>query len=330
MRHALSLALLWLLCAGTALADCAGRDLRATLDPQTRAVLDERVAETPYPEGNHWRATRGDTVLHLIGTMHLADPRSEGPLARLAPLIEGAGRVLLEMTETEQAALEEAVAGRPDMMLLSEATLPELLPEADWQALSQAVQARGLPAIMAAKMQPWYLSMLLAVPACMSEAILSGGGLDARIEALARAAGVPVSALEPFDTGFAVFAEAPMDLQLAMVRSALASPEASEDLFETLLAAYFDEAHAEGQIVLELLSPQLTALDGAESGPVFDAVDQRLLTARNRAWLPVLLEAAETTQGPVVAAFGAAHLSGANGVPALLEAEGFTLERLPF
>ena len=33
-------------------------------------------------------------------------------------------------------------------------------------------------------------------------------------------------------------------------------------------------------------------------------------------------------QGPVFAAFGALHLSGKDGVLALLEREGFTLERL--
>jgi uncharacterized protein len=50
------------------------------------------------------------------------------------------------------------------------------------------------------------------------------------------------------------------------------------------------------------------------------------MTTRNRAWIPVLVTAA--TEAPVVAAFGALHLSGQDGVLALLEAEGFTLQRL--
>ena len=46
----------------------------------------------------------------------------------------------------------------------------------------------------------------------------------------------------------------------------------------------------------------------------------------NRAWIPVLTEAA--AKGPVFAAFGALHLSGQDGVLNLLQKEGFTLEEL--
>ena len=50
------------------------------------------------------------------------------------------------------------------------------------------------------------------------------------------------------------------------------------------------------------------------------------MTERNRAWIPVIEAAAP--KGPVVAAFGALHLSGTDGVLALARARGFTLERL--
>ena len=53
-----------------------------------------------------------------------------------------------------------------------------------------------------------------------------------------------------------------------------------------------------------------------------------LMVQRNQDWIPVLTRAA--ADGPVLAAFGALHLSGDQGVLALLQAEGFTLERLPF
>ena len=62
---------------------------------------------------------------------------------------------------------------------------------------------------------------------------------------------------------------------------------------------------------------------------MFATIEQELLIDRNRAWIPVLLDATEQNE-TVVAAFGAAHLPGENGVLALLENEGFLLERLPF
>jgi uncharacterized protein YbaP (TraB family) len=57
-------------------------------------------------------------------------------------------------------------------------------------------------------------------------------------------------------------------------------------------------------------------------------MEDALMVQRNQAWIPVLTRAA--ADGPVLAAFGALHLSGDQGVLALLQAEGFTLERLPF
>lgn len=44
----------------------------------------------------------------------------------------------------------------------------------------------------------------------------------------------------------------------------------------------------------------------------------------------MILEALDRTEGVVVAAFGAGHLSGDLGVLQLLQDEGFTLEVLPF
>jgi uncharacterized protein YbaP (TraB family) len=59
----------------------------------------------------------------------------------------------------------------------------------------------------------------------------------------------------------------------------------------------------------------------------FARMEELLMAARNRAWIPVLTDAAAA--GPVFAAFGALHLSGEDGVLNLLQAEGFTLEELP-
>ncbi|SNS14349.1 TraB/GumN family protein [Antarctobacter heliothermus] len=318
------------LMAGPLHAACDGQSLTPTLTTAERAELDTRLADLPYASGNHWRATRGDAVLHLVGTMHLGEPRLDGPTSRLTPLVEGAGLLLLEMAADEKAALETALATRMDILLLPDKTLPDLLPEAEWQMLADAMRQRGVPPFMGAKMRPWYVSILLAIPSCMKEQLAEADGLDARLERHAVAAGVPARSLEPYETGFKAFADMPFETQMLMVRSALSAPEDGEDLFETMLTAYFAEDHGASQVVLEVLSPRLTPLSEAENKRVFRALDEALISSRNRAWIPVLEDALEETDGYVVAAFGAAHLAGHEGVLQLLADEGFTLERLPF
>ena len=329
MRHLLAL-LGWIALALPAHAGCEGNDLRGSLLPEERAALADALAAQTFPEGNHWRATRGGTVIHLIGTMHLDDPRFDAVAARIAPVVAGADTLLLEMTQTEQRDLQRAVTARPDLMLMQGATLPELLEEAEWDRLSEALSARGVPPFMASRFRPWYVATLLALPACLTLDGMAGGGLDARLERMAEAAQVPVRALEPFDTAFRAFEAVPTDLQLTMLRASLAAPAAAEDLFATLVEAYFEEAHAESWLVTQILGPRLSGIDGPEAEAANALVTDLLLERRNRAWLPVILDTAAAAEGPVVAAFGAGHLSGPSGILALLEAEGFALERQPF
>lgn len=316
--------------AGLSHAQCSGEDLRATMLPEEIQELDRRLNDTPFATGNHWRATRGADVIHLIGTVHLSDDRLDGPLERLSPVIANADRLLLEMTKDEMAELELAMGSRPDLLLMPDTTLPELLSEEDWTLLKTAFQERGTPAFMGAKMQPWVVSMMLSIPTCMAAAISNPNGLDDRLQAIADAEGVPTQSLEGYDTAFRKFGEVPMDLQLAMVRASLVDGEIGEDLFETLMAAYFAQNHAEVMIVTDILSPRLSSLTPEENAAMYAVISEQLLESRNKAWIPVILSALNETDGVVVAAFGAAHLAGDTGVLQLLQDEGFALERLPF
>lgn len=318
-----------LVLAHPVLAACAGNDLRPTFGPAEQARLQAALDETPFAEGNHWKATRGTATLHLIGTMHLADPRLDGPVSRLRDTIESADLLLLEMTGEDEQALQDRLTADPGFLLMSDATLPDLLDEAQWQQMSDALNARGVPPFMAARFQPWYVSVILAVPPCAAATDLSTGGMDARLEEIAETRGIPRAALEDVETIFAAFADQPRDVQIDMMLSALVDPAINEDLFATLLASYFDEAPAEGWAVSSILAERYSPIPTDAAAEIFATMEQELLIDRNLAWIPVLLDATQQHE-TVVAAFGAAHLPGQNGVLALLEAEGFTLERLPF
>lgn len=311
------------------LAACAGNDLRPTLGPDERTQLEAMLAESPYANGNHWKATRGDATLHLIGTMHLSDPRLDAPLERLRSTIERADLLLLEMTSEDELALQQSLSTDPSILLMPDATLPDLLDAAQWEQMSNALNARGLPPFMAARFQPWYVSILLAIPPCASATDLAGGGMDARIEEIAASAGIPRAALEDVNTIFDAFADQPRDVQIDMMLSSLVDPAINEDLFATMLASYFDEAPAEGWAMSTILAARYSPIDGKAAADIFATMEQELLIDRNRAWIPVLLDATQA-HDTVIAAFGAAHLPGRDGVLALLEAEGFALERLPF
>lgn len=325
----LALALIWLAPAQGAHAQCAGSDLRPGLSEDMRAAIAAQVAQMPHAEGNHWIARRDGQVIHLIGTMHVDDPRFDAVTDLLAPVIAEARLLLLEVTKAEQDALTAELATDPSLFVLEETTLPELLSEADWQALSEATAARGIPGFMAAKMKPWYLSLVLSLPPCMQAAMGKPNGLDARLEALAAKAGTPTAALEDPRSVFAAFEEAPLAEQAAMILPSIMPADSAEDMFATLRETYFEERTAESWVLSTTLSAELSPAGADVVAEAMDQAQGALLTDRNRAWMSVTLAALEEGS-PVVVAAGAAHLPGETGLLQLLSEEGFTLTRAPF
>ena len=307
---------------------CHGQDLIASLPSADLGALNAAVAAAPYPSGNHWRATRGTQTIDLIGTFHLYDPRMNAPMARLTPLIASADRVYLEATEVEIAALKQAVATRPELLIIQGKTLPERLPEADWQRLSAALQARGIPAFMGAKFQPWYVAMLLGVPPCAMSVLADGAtGLDQLIMRAAKAGGVPMAALEPYDTVFTAINSLSDSDQTAMIRDALLTEHQSEDILATMTAAYFREDH---RAIWEFA--RQSALKAPDADPAQVAADLArmedvLVNRRNQAWATLLDKAAGDH---LIVAVGAGHLAGQKGLLNLLSQVGFALARVDF
>jgi uncharacterized protein YbaP (TraB family) len=310
-----------------ATAECVGQNLIDALPDADRAALHAAADAVPYPRGNIWQATRGGQKLWLVGTYHLDDPRHAAKMARIEGLIDQAGTVLVEAGPEEEAALMAHLARDPSVMVNTDGpTLPEVLTEAEWQALSDAMRARDIPPFMTSKFRPWYVSMLLAIPTCQSGMLEQAKGLDGMVIDAALERGLAVRALEPYDTLFAIFDGMSQDDQLGMIRSSLAFEAQAEDYAITLADAYFD---GEGRLIWEfsrMMALQIPGYTPERVDQDFARMEEAINTRRNLAWIPVIEGAA--AEGPVLAAFGALHLSGELGVLNLLEQGGWQLERL--
>lgn len=327
-RPLLALLTAALLLPAMARAECAGQNILDSLPDADRSALHAAADAVPNPRGLLWRATRGDSTVHLVGTYHLDDPRHAATMARITPLIDATTIVLVEAGPQEEAALMADLARDPSLMVATEGpTLREALPDEEWALLADAMRARGLPPFMVSKFRPWYVSMLLAIPACDGAVAVAKGGLDGMVIDHATGRGIPVLALEPHETVFRLFQSMSFEDQLGMIRSSLALEPRSADYAVTLADAYFAE---EPRLIWELTRHLSLTAPGADVPTVqadFTRMEQTLMTDRNRAWIPVIEQAA--ADGPVLAAFGALHLPGETGVLRLLEDAGWTVERLP-
>lgn len=314
------------LLATPAFAECNGQNLIETMPGPQRMALVAAASAVPFPEGNFWLAQKQGMEIALVGTYHLNDPRHQPVVDALAPRIAAAESVLVEAGPEEEKALMAHMARDPSVMVMMDQSLPELLPAEDWQALSQALSLRGIPAFMAAKMQPWYVSMMLSIPPCDLGNLTEQKGLDGAIIDLATAAEVPVLALEPYDTVFRIFADLPEQDQIAMIRSTLALQDRAEDFSTTLADAYFA---GQSRLIWEFMRAETLKMPGytpARAEAEYALMEEVMMSSRNRAWISRLEEAAQ--KGPVLAAFGALHLPGEEGVAALLQRRGWSLSPL--
>lgn len=309
---------------GAARAECAGQNLFDAMPAEDSAAIQAAAAAVPYPEGNLWTAQKDGRTLTIVGTYHLDDPRHEATLTRLAPLVAAAPVLLVEAGPEEQKALKAHLGRDPSIMVIATGpTLAETLPPDTWARLKEALAARGIPAFMGAKLRAWYVTVLLSIPPCALAEMTEPKGLDGMLIDSALMAGVPVRALEPYDTVFTMFGAMAEKDQTAMIEQSLAVEDQISDVSVTLADSYFAGKSRE---MWELMRHQSYAVPGLSREEV-DAdmalLEQVLMTDRNRAWIPVIEAAAE--EGPAVVAFGALHLSGETGVLKLLADRGWTI-----
>ena len=302
---------------------CGTRDLIAELGADDRARLDALVAPHAYPTGNFWTATKGDTTVTVAGTIHIPDPRLAAIADMLESTISGADLLILEATAEDEAGLQTLAAEKPEMFFLTEGpTLIDILSEDAWTRVTDRLTAMGIPGFVAAKFQPWYLSLTLAVPPCALAAIQSGErGLDRRLENIAIEAGVPLAALDNTEAVLQIFASEPLEDQIDGLMITLEIQSDGDATSSTLIEAYFDGRVRETWEFSRIQVEQAGIENGAE---LFEEVNQSLLIGRNEDWEPKMNALIDGKQN-VVIAVGAAHLSGESGVLRALERAGYTL-----
>lgn len=301
---------------------CGTEDLIQTLSPSDRARLDALVEPHPYPTGNFWRATKDGSTVTVVGTIHIPDPRLAGYVDRLRPALQHADLLIIEASADDEQGIQRLVTEQPSMFFITEGpTLIDLLGDDDWARVSDRLSAMGIPAFFAAKFQPWYLSMTLAIPPCAMSALQSGQtGLDRRLESIAMTQGTPIATLDDTEAVLRLFSDEPLDKQLDGLRITLETQANGDAQTSTLIESYFDgrvrESWEYGRIMVE----QAGIENGAE---LFEEINEELLIGRNLDWEPKIAEM--VADKDVVLAVGAAHLSGESGVLRALERAGYVL-----
>jgi len=257
-----------------------------------------------------WQVTGpGGETAWLFGTIHAAPSPLAWQTEPVRAALESSDQIIVEVAnladEKAVSAAFQALSRTPGLPPVTQRVAPERR-----QALSTLLNDRGLDDAALRDVETWAVALTLARPSNPADA---RNGVDRAV--IAAAGTRPVIELEGAPRQLAIFDGLPeteqRDLLEAVLADAGALAEGGTDLLDTWRKGDMARIEAETRTGL-LADPELR---------------EALFTGRNRRWVARLEEELRRGRRPFVAV-GAAHMAGPEGLPALLEAAGYTVKRL--
>ncbi|MDP2151350.1 MAG: TraB/GumN family protein [Parvibaculum sp.] len=256
-----------------------------------------------------WTVRDEDSTIVLFGSVHLLPDGLDWRPAALDAALDAADDLWFE-TPTEGG--EGRMATRALGMLPVGESLHEKLSAEGRARLERVSDAVSLSPAALDALRPWLADVTLSVAMLIRDGARAEAGVEAVLASAAPGAG-----RRYFETPWeqvAFLAEAPEADQLASLEETLRQLDEDPELFARLVRAWLagDQAaiDALGVAPLRTLSPGLY---------------ERLLAGRNRRWTERIVERLAGS-GTTVIVVGAGHLTGPDGVPALLRARGVAVE----
>ncbi|TGP21993.1 MULTISPECIES: TraB/GumN family protein [unclassified Mesorhizobium] len=320
--------LIVLLLAGRAHAEaaaCAGSDLLASLaktDPAAFKKVETEAAAVPNGKVLLWKLEKpGERPSFLFGTMHITDQRVTTLPAAAQQAYDGADTVIIETTDAlDKAKMMAALAAEPGLMMFTDnTTLSSLLSPEDVAVLNKGLDARGIPPLTVAKMKPWILSAMVALPACEVARQAAGAPvLDVKLAAEAKASGKDVEGLETAADQLRAMASLPLAYHMKGLVETLKLGDRVNDVNETMIILY-----QRGEVGMFWPLFRAVLPDAADDQAGYAAFEQTMITSRNKVMvahaMPML------AKGNAFMAVGALHLPGPDGLVEDFRKAGYTV-----
>ena len=255
--------------------------------------------EVTGPEGQHG---------YLFGTIHALPDGIDWRTERLQRAFSDSNALVVEVVAMEPAELFAKLATTPDQPPLSQRVDPRHRP-----ALRRLLDHAGMKDADFSDTETWAAALTL------SRAASPDGGSNSVDGALLDSAGgerlMWVIELEGFAAQLRMFDQLPeveqRDLLEAVVDESQSAIEGDASLRRAWMNGDMEMLARETQKGI-LADPELRAV---------------LFTARNKAWAKRVVGLMQEGKHPFVAV-GAAHMTGAGGIPALLGSSGYQVKRI--
>jgi len=285
---------------------------RAFLAVLALAFAGAAPAQTDSPA--LWKIAGPKASVYLFGSFHLLPPDVKWRSPRVERALEESKVLVLEL-DPAAAHDPQAMAAliRKYGLLPQGQTLAAVLPPAVNADLERAAASLGLPAASLAPLRPWLAGLTVSLRFIVSQGFDPQGGVDNQLALWAIQTSRPIAALETPEAQLEVFAALSREQEIGMLAVSLRQIREMPQMLGEILAAYRKGDTA---------AMEKTLNAGLDEVP---ALRQRLMRERHERWLPKIRQMIADGRGHFVVV-GAAHLSGADSVIAMLRASGIHVE----
>lgn len=290
----------------------------ATAVAEEGSKTEAAPAEAQFPESTSlWRVETDTSTVYIMGSIHLLK-ETDFPLhPKILTAFDEAQTIVLEIeldsakTPGFQQFLLEAATYDHD----SGRTLQTELGDSVYSLLGTHMATLGLAPDQMKQFEPWMVALTFLALKVQQLGFDPDFGVDAYFYEKAKARGKDIRALETPEYQIGIFDSMSPSSQRALVLQTL---EQAGDIENEL-----------DRIVIHWKTGDLDGLEATINRSLVDFPEIRdlLLTKRNRNWIPEI-EDCVRGRGTYLIIMGVAHMSGEEGVVALLRQAGYEVEQM--
>jgi uncharacterized protein YbaP (TraB family) len=262
-----------------------------------------------------WQVSDADTTIYLFGTIHLLPADLEWRTAKFDQALQGSQQLVVETIVDQQHP--ESIQSA-EMSLGFKQGLPPIaqrVPAADVPRLRTAIASTGVPEKFFDQMKTWLAAIQLLGVQFRTMGLKGSNGPEEVMRQQFLSEHKPIGELETNVEQFSYFDRLPEKAQRSLLEGAIAPQTGMDKDYNGMLASW---AKGDVKRIAQTFNHDLA-----------DSPDlkQSLLEQRNANWAK-WIEQRMAQPGTIMVAVGAGHLAGPDSVVALLQRDGFSVQRV--
>ncbi|TAP35504.1 TraB/GumN family protein [Alteromonas sp. KUL49] len=278
-------------------------------------LLAAVVVAAPAFSASVWKVSKGESTIFVGGTLHLL---SEGDYPLPTPYEIAFDKASSIVLETDLDAVNSPAFSQQLLQQLSYSdgsTIQSHLSEDTYNALASHFASRGWPIESVSLLKPQLVSLTLTIGE-LQRLGLTLEGVDSHYAQKAKGAGKTLAWLESPEQQLAFIVAMGEDDPDGLIQYTLEDIKTLPENL-SLMKDYWFKGDLKGMTtdILDVFAKD------------YPEVYKSILVERNHNWLPHLISFFDSPEVEFVLV-GALHLPGNGGVLALLEAQGYTVEKV--